>query len=130
MEKLRQGVRNLALLDGSDALLRVRAKKMGGSMSKVVNAGTVITEVADEALLGSLELWQQGDASLYEDEALARRLRLRTHKRVRDELQNFWICAQLSYGGGDEFASTESAHSAVVVQLEKAPRSAAISLGS
>ena len=50
MEVLRQGVRNLALLDGSDALLRVRAKKMGGSVAKLVNAGQVIMEVADDQL--------------------------------------------------------------------------------
>ena len=106
MEKLRTGVRNLTLLDGSDALLRIKQKRVVGSMTTMVNAGTVITEVADEALLGNLELWQQGDATMYDEEALARRLRLRTHKRVRDELHNFWICAQLSYGGGDEFAST------------------------
>lgn len=106
MEVLRQGVRNLALLDGSDALLRVRAKKMGGSVAKLVNAGQVIMEVADETLLGDLELWQQGDVSLYEDEALGRRVRLRTHKRVREQLHDFWTIAQLSYGGGDEFAST------------------------
>lgn len=102
MEKLRKGVRGISMLDGSDAVLKIRAKKIGSAVAHNITAGKVITTVEDEAVLSELELWQQGDVSLYEDEKLKQRARLRNSTLVREELQQFWLAAQLSIGVGED----------------------------
>ena len=53
MEKLRKGVRGISMLDGSDAVLKIRAKKIGSAVAHNITAGKVITTVEDEAVLNS-----------------------------------------------------------------------------
>lgn len=104
MGVLRTGVHSLAIMDS--ALVRSRGLALTRSAASNIVNGKVVAEVASEAQLEELALWQQGDSSLYASEKVEKRVRLRTHARVRSALQQFWESAQRSYGGGDAFAST------------------------
>lgn len=67
--------------------------KMKGEVRKVKSAvasGQVL-EVADEAALAAIPLWQQGDMSLYTADKIEARYSLRHHKLVIAELQRWWL---------------------------------------
>ena len=54
----------------------------------------LVTEVKSEAELESVELWRQGDATLYTKDNLSARAKLRYDPRVTQALQLFWVTAQ------------------------------------
>ena len=86
LNKLRMGVRMSATLDQSDVLQKQKRK----SIQRQITTKGVVTEVTDEKQAAELEMWQQGDVTMYEDAAIEKRLKLRHDPRVRESLEAWW----------------------------------------
>lgn len=134
LQKLRVGTRAALNVIASRAYVAAEAHRIASSLAAdtglghgpqqlegriaAASGGGVVTEVADEAELSALELWQQGDASLYTQELLERRARLRRDPRVSAALNLWWETAvrgdwveegwSLDGSGGPDAGSTGS----------------------
>lgn len=104
LQKLRLGTRAAAATN--EARLTAAAGMMAKQAVTDVAQGAAVVSVASEAEASQLELWQQGDESLYTAEKLQARMRLRRDRRVGAALQMWWETAQQSYDDGDPQAGT------------------------
>ena len=102
ISKLKVGVRTAIALQGhSDAFVKVAAKTKKDKKDDKVAEGAVVTVMSTKEELESVELWKQGDETLYTQEKLEKRVRLRRDRRVAHALQMFWEAALRGYGDGD-----------------------------
>ena len=83
----------------------LRKMRMRFSMQKATATGaatSTVTEVASAAELAHVAIWQQGNETLYTEEALAERAAARTHRDVLSVLHVWWEAALRSLrSGGD-----------------------------
>lgn len=96
LTKLRTGAFFFARLEQSKTDSRTRKRIQQTQPSGVV------TEVQDSQQASELELWQQGDAAMYQDEAIAKRLKMRRDPRVRAVLDLWWLTAKRGESAGTE----------------------------
>ena len=106
VQKLRTGTKAGMNLIHSDVAVKVKTAAEQRRAAADIAAGIVTTEVTDSSALDQLELWQQGDESLYTDAKLEKRLKLRRDRRVAHSLQLFWEAAQR--GDYDEAARADA----------------------
>lgn len=106
LHKLRVGTRAATAVAASEARLKAAATVVTAEAATNIAHGTVITVVASEQEAAELELWQQGDVSLYTPEQLNSRMRLRRDRRVAAALQMWWETAQRDYDDGSPEAGT------------------------
>ena len=91
-----------------------RSKKVPGS-----SAMAVVTEADSEEAVAQLPVWQQGDESLYTEDALQARAACRTHKEVLAVLQVWWQAAQRSLQSGGDRSASELGKERYVAMMRK-----------
>ena len=80
----------------SQALVAEAMEQRRRVAEQLASASAATTEVSSSEAALEAPLWLQGDADMYDDEALAKRLLLRRHPKVLAELQVWWETAQRS----------------------------------
>ena len=90
LAKLRGGVRMASHAKHNQWESRESKRRTAAEAHKLVKDGTVVLEQKDG---DDAAFWQQGDMSLYTEENLAKRFKLRFEPRVLAVLQQFWDAA-------------------------------------
>ena len=105
LETLRMGVKGMAVARAFEVNRLVHQSTADAQQQ--IQAGNIVTDVADASELEAVPLWAQGDAHLATKEKMAERQVLRYHPKVLAALQLFWEAAQRSLQSGGDTSANE-----------------------